>query len=64
MKVIQLLPDLNSGGVERGTLEVAAFLASRGHQSLVVSSGGRLVKRLQEEGSQHFTLPVHKKSLF
>jgi glycosyltransferase involved in cell wall biosynthesis len=64
VKVIQLLPDLNSGGVERGTLEVAAFLASRGHQSLVVSSGGRLVKRLQEEGSQHITLPVHKKSLF
>jgi glycosyltransferase involved in cell wall biosynthesis len=63
MKVLQVLPELNSGGVERGTLEVAEFLVKSGHESLVVSNGGRLVARLEAEGSRHLTLPVHKKSL-
>ena len=39
MKVMQLLPELNSGGVERGTLEIARALVAQGHQSLVVSNG-------------------------
>lgn len=63
MKVIQLLPELNAGGVERGTLEVGKFLAENGHESIVVSSGGRLVGQLEAEGSRHITLPVHKKRL-
>lgn len=63
MKVLQVLPELNSGGVERGTLEVGRHLVSLGHQSLVVSHGGRLVERLEQEGSRHLTLPVHRKSL-
>ncbi|MFV8781253.1 glycosyltransferase [Microbulbifer sp. SA54] len=63
MKVIQLLPALNSGGVERGTLDLARALVSAGHESIVVSSGGRLVAQLEREGSRHIALPVHKKSL-
>ena len=63
MKVMQLLPELNSGGVERGTLEIARALVADGHQSLVVSNGGRLVQDLEAQGSQHFTLPIHKKAL-
>ena len=43
MKVMQLLPELNSGGVERGTLEIARALVAQGHTSLVVSNGGRMV---------------------
>ena len=39
MKVMQLLPELNSGGVERGTLEIARALVAQ-YQSLVVSNGG------------------------
>ncbi|MDT9150915.1 glycosyltransferase, partial [Escherichia coli] len=58
-----LLPELNSGGVERGTLEIARALVAQGHQSLVVSNGGRLVSQLEAEGSTHLTLPIHKKSL-
>ncbi|MEY5013132.1 MAG: hypothetical protein RLY69_847, partial [Verrucomicrobiota bacterium] len=30
MKVVQILPELNAGGVERGTLEIAAHLVSEG----------------------------------
>lgn len=60
MKVMQLLPELNSGGVERGTLEIARALIQEGHQSVVVSNGGRLVAQLQAEGSQHVSLAIHK----
>ncbi|ATO18781.1 glycosyl transferase [Acinetobacter sp. LoGeW2-3] len=63
MKVMQLLPELNSGGVERGTLEIARALVTAGHKSLVVSNGGRLVAQLETEGSTHLTLPIHKKAL-
>lgn len=53
MKVMQLLPELNSGGVERGTLEIARALVAQGHTSLVVSNGGRMVSQLKAEGSTH-----------
>lgn len=63
MKVIQILPELNAGGVERGTLEIAAALVANGHESLVISNGGRLVHELEAGGSRHVTMPVHRKSL-
>ncbi len=63
MKVLQVLPSLNSGGVERGTVDFAAELVRRGHQSLVMSAGGHLVEQLQQDGSTHIAFPVHEKSL-
>lgn len=63
MKVLQILPELNAGGVERGTLEVARALVENGDVSLVVSNGGRLVPALESAGSRHIALPVHCKSL-
>ena len=60
--VLQLLPDLQGGGVERGTLEIAGELARRGHRSLVISGGGRLVEPLQALGTEHITWPIGKKS--
>ena len=63
MKIMQLLPELNSGGVERGTLEIARALVAQGHTSLVVSNGGRMVNQLEAEGSTHLKLAIHKKSL-
>ena len=63
MKVIQILPELNTGGVERGTLEVGKYLVDQGHESIVISNGGRLVAQLEAEGSRHISLPVHKKRL-
>ncbi len=64
LTVLQLLPHLELGGVERGTLEVGKYLVENDHRSLVVSGGGRMVKQLEQEGSTHFTLPIGKKSLF
>ena len=63
MKVMQLLPELNSGGVERGTLEIGRALVAKGHTSVVVSNGGRLVPQLEQEGTRHLQLAIHKKSL-
>lgn len=57
IKVVQMLPELNEGGVEIGTLELGAFLAASGHQSIVISGGGRMVSRLENEGSRHVTWP-------
>jgi len=62
LNILQILPDLESGGVERGTLEIAEYLVKKGHNSYVVSSGGRLVKKLIQGGSVHFQLPIGKKS--
>ncbi len=61
MKVIQILPELNSGGVERGTLEIGAALVAEGHESIVISNGGRQVEALEKAGSRHIALPVHHK---
>lgn len=62
LTVLQMLPTLQSGGVEKGTLEVAKALIDRGHRSLVISSGGGMVWQLEAEGSEHFAWPVDKKS--
>ena len=62
LNILQILPNLESGGVERGTLEIADYLARAGHNSYVISGGGRLVTNLQKGGSHHITLPIGKKS--
>lgn len=62
MKILQIVPELNEGGVERGTLELARHLAAHGHESLVVSHGGRLVAALEAGGSTHIRRTVHRKS--
>ena len=63
LTVLQLLPALGSGGVERGTLEVAQALIEHGHRALVMSAGGRLVAPLVASGAEHFTWPIGRKSL-
>lgn len=63
MKVLQVLPALNGGGVEKGTLEIADALVRAGHESWVLSAGGRLVSELEANGSQHKTWDIGRKSL-
>lgn len=64
MKILQILPELNVGGVETGTLDLARYLVKNGHKAVVVSGGGALVRELTSSGAVHYQLPVHKKSLF
>jgi len=62
LTVLQLLPALRSGGVEQGVLELGAELARRGHRSLVVSGGGRMVSELERGGSEHIRWSIARKS--
>ncbi len=64
LTVVQVLPALESGGVERGTLEVGKYLVEHGHRSIVISAGGRLVEQLEREGSEHLTWDIGRKSLW
>lgn len=64
MNILQILPELNVGGVETGTVDLARYLVKYGHKAVVVSNGGALVKELEAIGAVHYKLPVHKKSVF
>lgn len=64
LTVVQVLPALDAGGVERGTLEVGKYLVQHGHCSIVLSAGGRMVERLTREGSEHVTWDLGRKSLW
>ncbi len=63
LTVLQLLPEMEVGGVEQGTLEIAEALVAAGHRALVVSAGGRLVPLLTATGAQHVALPIGRKRL-
>lgn len=63
LTVVQLLPALHAGGVERSTLEISGALVREGHRAVVVSAGGRLVQPLLERGAEHVTLDIGRKSL-
>ena len=63
MKVLQILPQLNIGGVERGTLDLSKALIENGHDAFVISGGGILVNELEKSGATHYEMPVHIKSL-
>ena len=62
LTVVQMLPTLVAGGVERGTLEVAEALVRRGHRALVISAGGPLTADLERVGAEHIRMPVAAKS--
>lgn len=62
LTIMQVLPALKVGGVERGTIEFAIYLKQQGHKPIVVSSGGPLVGELEAHQITHITLNVSKKS--
>jgi len=59
--ILQILPALDGGGVERGTIEIAAAIKAQGWNAIVVSNGGKMVYELDRIGATHLTLPVHSK---
>lgn len=64
MVIAQVLPALEIGGVERGTIEIAAALQKEGITNYVISNGGKMVSELERLGVEHITLPVHSKNPF
>jgi glycosyltransferase involved in cell wall biosynthesis len=56
--VLQVLPSLVTGGVERGTVEIARAIAEVSGTALVASAGGRMVPMVEHAGGRHVTLPL------
>ena len=64
MRIVQLLPELNEGGVERGTMELSRELVKLGHESIVISAGGKLQEQIEQEGGKHITFDLCSKNPF
>ena len=62
--VLQVLPRLVTGGVERGTVDVAAALKAEGWTAIVASAGGPMVREIERAGATHVTLPLASKNPF
>ncbi len=61
--LLQIVPSLDSGGVEQGTIDLAKGLIKNGYESFVVSNGGEMLRILERYKITHFKLPVHSKNL-
>jgi glycosyltransferase involved in cell wall biosynthesis len=60
--VLQVLPSLGTGGVERTTVEMTQAVALAGGIPLVASAGGPLVAAVERGGGRHFTLNLASKN--
>ena len=62
LHIVQVLPELNQGGVERGVVEFNRELVKRGHHSTVISAGGTQAAQIEKDGGRHITLDVCSKN--
>ena len=60
--IAQILPALNTGGVERGVVEISKALTESNFRSIVISSGGYFESQLRRNGAIHYKLDVHSKN--
>ena len=60
--IVQVLPELVRGGVERGTVEMAEAIIAAGGKAVVVSNGGPMERHLARCGAVHYRLPVDVKN--
>lgn len=61
---MQLLPRLNEGGVERGTIEMNREFVKNGLRSIVVSAGGKLSNIINQDGGIHINYDIASKNIF
>lgn len=61
MTVLQVVPELETGGAEKTAIDVGRALVKAGHRSIVASAGGRMVETLLAQGSEHITLPLQRR---
>lgn len=62
--IVQLVPALVRGGVERGTIEMARAIIEAGGRAVVISGGGPMVRHLDRIGATHHRIPVGVKNPF
>ena len=63
-KVMQVIPKLGYGGAETGCYDLAHFLAEKDCKSIIVTSGGPLIKYVRRKKVKIIKLPVHLKNPF
>ena len=61
--LLQIIPSLDSGGVEQGTVDVANFIGEKDQGSFIVSNGGKMLALLNRKKTGHFELPIHSKNI-
>ena len=64
MKIVQVIPELNEGGVERGVVELNREFVKLGIESYIISNGGKLVEQIIKDGGKHITFDVCSKNIF
>ncbi len=64
MRILQVIPELNEGGVERGVVELNREYIKLGIQSYIISNGGKLVNQITQDGGNHITFDVCSKNIF
>jgi len=62
--LMQIVPSLQSGGVEQGTVDLSNYLASLKIRNFIISNGGNLLSYLNKQYVEHNILPVHSKNFF
>ncbi len=62
MRILQILPSLEDGGVERGTVDSNRLYLAAGHESWVISAGGKRVAEIERDGGRHVTIDVRSKN--
>lgn len=62
--VLQVVPELDTGGVEQTVVDISEAIIAAGGRSIVATKGGRLEDRLLKKGATVIHLPVHSKNPF
>ena len=62
MKILQVLPALEQGGVEWDAVELALALKAQGIENGIASAGGTMVAKVAVAGVEHHTLPLATKN--
>lgn len=60
--ILQILPSLQSGGVERSALEITQAITRAGGVALVASAGGRMVPAILRAGGTHIAMKLKAKA--
>ncbi len=64
LTVLQVVPRLDTGGVERGTLEIVEAVVGAGGRAVVATAGGQMMPRVQRAGGEVFEMALATKNPF
>ncbi len=64
IRVLQVLPNMHSGGVEQEALYISSYLSQHEYYNFICSNGGEIVNQLDSAFCNHIKLPVHSKNPF